>query len=617
MIQTIEARPVSGNLGESKAFTIKVTGKAFDALINSLYSNKPLAVLRELATNAYDSHVEHGNPERPIEITLPSALNPVLTIRDYGVSMNHEMVMDRYSTLFDSTKDASNLATGMFGIGSKSPFAYTTTFGVRAILDGEARTYLVYLDAEGIPQISHVDSSPTSEEQGFEITVNVKAQDYGSFRVAAERVLLGFRGLTQPKVFGGEVNLGEVVLSGTNWTLYRPTNDYPSDYIQQGCVVYPLDSGYRVSTRRTQVVISVPIGTVNVASSREQMAYDEKSRKAIDQLVVQVQEEIKVEAKKLLDKTGSKLERARRAIFLSDLIQIDQADSMIEIEAFGFKAAYPRKGESHSVLNWIAPDHTKLTWVWGRDAEGVVRKASRLRAFNDAQRKSSGRRYSEPRVMIAPEGFTAADAAQFILLTGIDASLVRHVSDLPDPGPVSKDYTPSGEPRRKSVKVFPEGACYWLRQRGRYARDDRPEVPESLHRRIGFNPNTAIELTSAEITKLGVEYTAHWRRHVQRLIEGSKSLRDELITVQAIQLIKRQAINEFAGARICEAVGLVAPVNTPQVQGFTSSSYDSLVRDDALDLCNAAFECYPALHSSYRISNQDILDYISTKGESK
>lgn len=616
MIQTLEARPVSGNLGESKAFTIKVTGKAFDALINSLYSNKPLAVLRELATNAYDSHVERGNEDRPIEITLPSALNPVLTIRDYGVSMSHEMVMDRYSTLFDSTKDQSNEVTGMFGIGSKSPFAYTTTFGVRALLNGEARTYLIYLDAEGIPQISHVDTSTTDEEQGFEITVNVKAQDYNSFRVAAERVLLGFRGRTQPKVSGAPVDLGEVVLSGSNWTLYRPTTEYPSDYVQQGCVIYPLESNYRVSTRRTQVVIEVPIGTVNVASSRESLAYDEKSRQAIDQLIVRVQEEIKVEAKKLLDAEGTTLDRARRAVFLSDLIRIDDADSMIDIEQFGFKPAYPRKGESHNVQHWIAPDYTKLTWVWGKDAEGIVRKAGRLRAFNDSQRSRGTRRYSEPKVMIAPEGFSDADAALFNQLTGIPVANIVHLRDLPDPGPSSNSYAYSGVPKRKSVKVFPAGASYSNRGRGRYARDDSPEVPENLHRRIGFNPNTVIELTQGEIEKLGLTYENHWRNTVKRLVEANAQLREEWVTAKAVYYIKREAINEFAAAKICEATGLVVKPGTPQML-FTSGSFDTAVDNDAHDLCKAAFACYPALHSSYRISNQDILDYISTKGESK
>ena len=47
----------SGNFEESN-YTIEATAKAFSILSDQLYSNKIRAVIRELSTNAYDSHVD-------------------------------------------------------------------------------------------------------------------------------------------------------------------------------------------------------------------------------------------------------------------------------------------------------------------------------------------------------------------------------------------------------------------------------------------------------------------------------------------------------------------------------------------------------------------------------
>ena len=47
----------SADFEESK-FSIEASAKAFFILSDGLYSNKIKAVVRELSTNAYDSHVE-------------------------------------------------------------------------------------------------------------------------------------------------------------------------------------------------------------------------------------------------------------------------------------------------------------------------------------------------------------------------------------------------------------------------------------------------------------------------------------------------------------------------------------------------------------------------------
>ena len=45
------------------------------SLLRNNYSNPPLAVVREVVANALDANAE-ANSTRPIEVTIPSALNP-------------------------------------------------------------------------------------------------------------------------------------------------------------------------------------------------------------------------------------------------------------------------------------------------------------------------------------------------------------------------------------------------------------------------------------------------------------------------------------------------------------------------------------------------------------
>ena len=86
-------------------FAIKTSATAFAILSSGLYSNKYEAILRELGCNAYDSHVEAGIPEKPFTVHLPTRLNPIFSVRDYGVGLDQKQVMGLYTTYFESTKN--------------------------------------------------------------------------------------------------------------------------------------------------------------------------------------------------------------------------------------------------------------------------------------------------------------------------------------------------------------------------------------------------------------------------------------------------------------------------------------------------------------------------------
>jgi HSP90 family molecular chaperone len=127
-IETQDSAAVVHQVREEGGFTIESNANAFSILFDKLYSNKNQAVVREIYCNAVDvttNKVPH--------ITVPTEMNPVFVVRDYGPGLSHEDVMALYTTVFRSTKAGDNSKIGGFGLGSKAPFCYTDGFIVNSV----------------------------------------------------------------------------------------------------------------------------------------------------------------------------------------------------------------------------------------------------------------------------------------------------------------------------------------------------------------------------------------------------------------------------------------------------------------------------------------------------
>lgn len=293
MLSTIETREVTtGGVLASTHFTIKANGKAFKVLIDGLYSDKIRAVVRELWTNAHDSHIAAGCTERPFDCQLPTIWDPVFRVRDYGVSLSHDDVMHLYTTVFESTKDGTNTQVGKLGLGSKSPFAYSDTFTVTAWLAGEKRTYSAYIGSDGVPMIALMGTEETSEENGLEVSFPVKSDDVSAFLTAAQRIAYGFD--TQPNITSGQTLLAEmpaVVMDDLPlWKLVKGYMGFrtPGAVAKQGCVLYPIDPNAIPNINDEQravlsspFVIEFPIGDLEISASRESLGYDARTCKNI------------------------------------------------------------------------------------------------------------------------------------------------------------------------------------------------------------------------------------------------------------------------------------------------------------------------------------------------
>lgn len=270
--------------GETRQFTIKANGKAFRSLIDSLYTNKVLAVVRELCSNAHDAHIAAGQT-RPFDVTIPTTLEPIFAVRDYGIGMSHEDVMVLYTTIFESTKEDTNEQTGQFGLGSKSPFAYTDSFQITSFTGSEKRMYIAFLGTDGIPSLTHVENQPSNEPRGILVSFAAKSESIKQFQKEMRFVSMAYD--TPPNVSGMTLALPVARMSGTNWAIY-PDGDFDPNgemthnhFIRMGTALYPSNRSFPNVSGAFTTVVTIPIGTADVTSSRDALSYDGDTQNAL------------------------------------------------------------------------------------------------------------------------------------------------------------------------------------------------------------------------------------------------------------------------------------------------------------------------------------------------
>lgn len=289
--------------GERHDITIAANGKAFTTLVRGLYSDKIRAFVREITTNALDSHVEAGIADTPFHVSFPDVFDPYFRVRDYGVSMDHDTVFGIFGTLFGGSKDQSNDAVGAFGLGSKSPLSYSDSFNVTAYLDGVVRVYFVSIDETGAPSLTLLSTEETDKPNGIEVAVPIKENDFARVISTGREVLAAFN--VAPTTNGVEVEPMKRLHTTTDGSAFVSGNGggYSSACVavRQGCVIYPLDDydinrdarsnlnyGYRL-------ILDVPIGTVGVVPSREALELDEETREVLTSMVSNAMASIEAE----------------------------------------------------------------------------------------------------------------------------------------------------------------------------------------------------------------------------------------------------------------------------------------------------------------------------------
>jgi Histidine kinase-, DNA gyrase B-, and HSP90-like ATPase len=298
-----------------------------DILQNQLYSDKPLAIVREYSTNSYDAHIAAGKKSLPIRITLPSKFEPKLSFRDFGNGLTHEemkMVFTRYGK---STKRRDNNCVGSFGIGCKCAWSYTSNFSVNSYQKGIKSAYSCVLTETKVGNLIVLNTSATTEPDGLEVIINIKQDDIDNFRKICIKFfkywdvmpeIVGFNESDYAQIRGGEA----VTLSGTGWKIMENKGGYSYNrntnaVALMGNIGYPIkwesvkglqeflekrggsnnyNLGYFV--KDNNLVFDFAIGEVKMSPSRETLQYTDLTNNNILARVGVMLDEVAIMAQK-------------------------------------------------------------------------------------------------------------------------------------------------------------------------------------------------------------------------------------------------------------------------------------------------------------------------------
>ena len=297
----------SENFVESN-YSIDATAKAFAILSDGLYSNKILAVVRELSTNAYDSHVAAGCPEKPFDVTLPTSLDHEFSIRDYGTGLSKENCMSLYTTYFRSDKTDSNDAVGCLGLGSKSPFAYTDQFMVESFHNGSHMTFSAYKNENDEPVFALLSEQYTDEPNGLRVSFATEVGDSINFKYEAQNVWKYFVTIPNANIDVEVVSQGDATMSGDDWQICAKKNrGYGKNELVMGQIGYELDADqfegdvYDLLWRGYGLVIHANIGDVDITPSRESLSYNTRTKDFIHNKIKNILEEISTQTQQYID----------------------------------------------------------------------------------------------------------------------------------------------------------------------------------------------------------------------------------------------------------------------------------------------------------------------------
>lgn len=275
---------------EGTIFKFSDSPTIFNILSDNLYSNKIGSIVRELSCNARDSHVSAGKGDVPFDITMEEVSSffieseNLFRVRDYGVGLSEDDIYNLYSVYGLSNKSDSNEYIGGFGIGSKSPFAYTNSFVVTSWYDGKKKVYCAFKNSDGYPEITKLSDTISDEPSGVEISIPIRKCDVPTF-VSEVKTQLAYFKVKPNTNFTIDLYFNNIVSELDNG--YFLTNT--SSFVIIGEIAYKIDTNhiskkfeYMKNKCGQYLGFYLNIGEVDISASRESLSYTERTIKVIE-----------------------------------------------------------------------------------------------------------------------------------------------------------------------------------------------------------------------------------------------------------------------------------------------------------------------------------------------
>ena len=260
-------------------------------LSSNLYSHPEQSFIREIVSNAWDSHVEANTTDVPVIIKIT---DNSITIRDYGTGISPERFKDVYCNIGSSTKRESNKYIGGFGIGKYSSLACSNTVYITSYYEGKAYSYIMVKEGNSIVT-TLVSTLPTDEKNGVAVAIK---NIYGiSSYVDGLSSILFFPNVYIESFGKSHPNNDIKIIKNKNYAFADTSVD---DKLLLGNVLYPCDKWKLNDKSRnfldwvygTGLVLTFNVGELSITPNRENVIYNKETIKKIEDKIELAREEL-------------------------------------------------------------------------------------------------------------------------------------------------------------------------------------------------------------------------------------------------------------------------------------------------------------------------------------
>lgn len=284
-------------LGDIKEFKTSIDPKNLEfittLLSSNLYSDPEQSFIREIVSNAWDSHVEAKTTDTPVIVRFNSDSNGYkVTIRDFGTGLSPQRFQEVYCNIGSSTKRESNEFIGGFGIGKYSSLACSNTVYITSYYEGKAYIYVMVKSGNSITT-NLVMEKPTEEKNGVEVTIK-NIRNISPYKNALKYIVFF------PNVYidGIENSINSTKIKRFN--NFAVASKRVDAKILLGNVLYPCDSrllsydskDFLDNIEMSGIVIKFDVGEIGITPNRESIIYNSDTVKKINDRIQAAKNEL-------------------------------------------------------------------------------------------------------------------------------------------------------------------------------------------------------------------------------------------------------------------------------------------------------------------------------------
>lgn len=267
--------------------------------LTDLYKQPFHSMVRELVSNAIDSALKTNGK---VIIDYDNSSDN-LTISDTGLGMSYEDLKNIYTSYGNSTKTEDFSTIGAYGLGAKSPLAYTDNFIIKTVSKEEIIEGVV-TRTEELPKLVITKREPnTNTPTGTSIKVLVRQKsDVDSLKSILEDNYLFYKNLLDVKMdikglsFNkqkkalstkvGSLNLGDNI--NADVYLYHPNDNDINSLRRLEDISFVLGGWDYTQSKKyyvqTGFVVNLPYGVVDFSSSREEIIKNDRYNQLLEKV---------------------------------------------------------------------------------------------------------------------------------------------------------------------------------------------------------------------------------------------------------------------------------------------------------------------------------------------